>query len=676
MGDTDVSTQDNQTASGRGVAVGSRVGGGDVRGDGASDAGGSVGAGGAVGFGGLAGADDAGATAKSPHGAEVTILEPALWRQLGDTGGPASRAASWVALAARLIPGAHQAVVVLAGADGFAPAAFWPTGEPPRDLLMAAVEAALEQRAGAVRLGRVRGPTREAAVALPLLAGGELIGAAAVVLAGAEDAHLRLAMRQLQWGAGWLRAGGRMGDGQPGDGAAGSASRQVLELLGAVVEETGFRAAAQRAVTELATRFGCDRVSLGLSHGGTMRVEAISHSAMVEQRSNDTAKLADAMAEAVDQRAILRFPPTAEDAQAPLARHAQEQLAAFAGAAILTIPLVQQDCAIGALLLERPGARPLSGEEIARLDVLAAMAGPVLLEKWRDDRWLVAKAVESVTGQCRMLFGPTHAGRKLVILALLLLAVVASTWHGEYHVIAQARLEGSIRRGVVSGLDGFLREAPVRAGDQVRAGQVLAMLDDRDLTLERLRWSTERQQRVQELERAIGERRRADTNILQAELDQADAQLALADAQLARTRIVAPFDALVVAGDHSQSIGGAVRRGDLLFELAPLNNWRVVLDVEEAQVADAQPGQHGKLVVTAMPYQSLDFTVTRVTPVARIEDGRSVFRVEGALAESSPRLRPGMQGVGRIEIGERLMVWIWTRRIAEQVRLLFWQLVP
>jgi hypothetical protein len=74
-----------------------------------------------------------------------------------------------------------------------------------------------------------------------------------------------------------------------------------------------------------------------------------------------------------------------------------------------------------------------------------------------------------------------------------------------------------------------------------------------------------------------------------------------------------------------------------------------------------------------MPYQSLDFTVTRVTP---IEDGRSVFRVEGALAEPSPRLRPGMQGVGRTEIGERLMVWIWTRRIAEQMRLLFWQLVP
>ncbi len=327
-------------------------------------------------------------------------------------------------------------------------------------------------------------------------------------------------------------------------------------------------------------------------------------------------------------------------------------------------------------MLERPGARPLSDTEIARLDVLAALVGPVLAEKWRDDRWIATKVGESVASQTRLLLGPTHIARKLVMLAMVLLAVLAGTWRGEYHIISEARLEGTIRRSIVSGLDGFLREAPVRAGDRVHAGDLLAALDDRDLTLERLRWTTERQQRGFELERAIGDRRRAETNILQAQVAQADAQVALADAQLARTRFVAPFDALVVAGDHSQSIGGAVRRGDVLFELAPLTDWRVMLDVDESQVADVQPGQKGKLVIAAMPYHDLDFTVTRVTPVAEVKDGRSVFRVEAALAEASPRLRPGMQGVGRIEAGERLMSWVWTRRIIEQVRLLFWQVVP
>jgi hypothetical protein len=615
--------------------------------------------------------ETAGPDARDADADGVAILEPALWRRLDATDAAETRAAAWAALAARLIPAARQTAVVLAGPGGFVPAALWPAGEPASALLMAAVEAALEQRTGSVRLARVRGPDREAAVALPLLDGSAVRGAAAVSLAGADEAALRLAMRQLHWGAGWLRAATA-----PDAGETDAGARQVLDLLGTMVEETAFRPAAQRLVTEVATRFACDRVSIGLMRRGRLRVVAISHSANVDARSGDVGLLAEAMEEAVDQRAILRFPPTDADAREPLARHAQQQLAAPSRTAILTIPLVQQDRVIGALLLERPGARPTTAEEIAQLDLLAAMAGPVLWEKWREDRWLIAKAIESAGNQLRRMLGPAHAGRKLALLALLLLAIAAGTWRGVYQIGAQARIEGSIQRSIVAGIDGFLRAAPVRAGDRVHAGDLLAQLDDRDLTLERLRWSTERQMRQAELERAIGERRRAETNILQAQLDQADAQVALADAQLARTRITAPFDALVVAGDHSQSIGGVVRRDDVLFELAPLDNWRVVLEVEEAQIADAEPGQHGTLVLTAMPYQSLDFIVTRVTPVAQVKDGTAVFRVEAALRDGSPRLRPGMQGIGRIEVGERLMLWIWTRRIAEQMRLLFWQVVP
>ena len=501
----------------------------------------------------------------------IAILEPALWRQLGEADGPAARASAWAALAARLIPGARLATVVLSGPAGFAPAALWPAGDSPSDLTMAAVEAALEQRAGAVRFGRVRGPAREAAVALPLLVGRDAVGAAAVSLSGAAEEQLRAAMRLLHWGAGWLRAGAAA----PRPADVGTAA--ILELLGATVEETGFRAAAQRAVTDLALRFGCDRVSLGFRRGAVTRIIAISHSAVVECRGDEAALLAAAMDEAIDQRAAIRFPPTDEDLRQPLARHAHEQLAAACGGGVLTAPLVRGDGIAGALLLEWPPARPLTDEDIARLDLTAALIGAILWERWREERWLIVKAAEAAASQVRMLIGPDHAARKLIALALLLLTIVGATWRGEYRVVAQARLEGSIQRDIVAGMDGFLREAPARAGDRVRKGDVLAVLDDRDLTLERLRWSTERQQRQLELERAIGEQKRAEANIIRAELDQAEAQVALADVMLARTRFVAPFDALVVSGDHNQSIGGAVRRGDVLYDLAPLDDWRVVL---------------------------------------------------------------------------------------------------
>jgi hypothetical protein len=504
---------------------------------------------------------------------------------------------------------------------------------------------------------------------LPLLVGNELRGAAAVALTAADEDRLRAAMRHLQWGAGWLRT-----DTAVAPDHSDAAQSPILDVLGAVVEEAGFHAAAQRAVTDLAVRFGCDRVSLGFRRGATVHVLAISHCAFVQRRGSEAALLAAAMEEAIDQRAILRFPPSDDDQREPLARHAQEQVAGLSNATVLTIPLTRGDDVVGALLLER--LAPLEREAIARLDVIAALLGPILWEKWREDRWLITKARETLCGNVRMLFGPDHVGRKLAALACVSLVVLGATWHVDYTVVAQARLEGAVRRSIVAPMDGFLRDAPVRAGDHVHAGEVLAQLDDRDLTLERLHWSAVRAQRVHELDRAVGEERRADANILHAELDQADAQLALADAQLARTRFVAPFDALVVSGDHSQNIGTAVRRGDVLFELAPLDNWRVVASVAEDQVGDVQPGQTGSLTAAAMPWQRLPFTVSRVTPIARVEDGETVFEVEATLEQSSPRLWPGMQGVARIDAGERLAAWVWTRRMLEKARLLVWQVMP
>ena len=73
-------------------------------------------------------------------------------------------------------------------------------------------------------------------------------------------------------------------------------------------------------------------------------------------------------------------------------------------------------------------------------------------------------------------------------------------------------------------------------------------------------------------------------------MEQADAQVALIEKQLSRVQVAAPFDAVVVSGDLSQSLGVPVERGDVLFELAPLRGYRVILEVEERDIGQLQVG--------------------------------------------------------------------------------------
>ena len=164
--------------------------------------------------------------------------------------------------------------------------------------------------------------------------------------------------------------------------------------------------------------------------------------------------------------------------------------------------------------------------------------------------------------------------------------------------------------------------------------------------------------------------------MVRAQIDQADAQIRLLDEQIARTKLKAPFDGLIVSGDLSQSVGGSVNRGQVLFEIAPLDGYRVILQVDERQVADLVPGQQGELLVAALPDEPFTLTVDKITPVAEARNGRNLFKVEGRLDRISPRLRPGMEGVAKVEIDERRLIAIWTRPLRDWARLWFWQWMP
>jgi hypothetical protein len=42
----------------------------------------------------------------------------------------------------------------------------------------------------------------------------------------------------------------------------------------------------------------------------------------------------------------------------------------------------------------------------------------------------------------------------------------------------------------------------------------------------------------------------------------------------------------------------------------------------------------------------------------------------------SERLRPGMEGVGKVEIGSRRLIWIWTHELIDWARLKLWSWLP
>ena len=334
------------------------------------------------------------------------------------------------------------------------------------------------------------------------------------------------------------------------------------------------------------------------------------------------------------------------------------------------------DTVLGALTFERSEGRLFDQEMIEQLEFAAALLGPVLEMKRRDDRLLVSKAAESFRNLVMKFVGPRHYAAKLIGLVLAGLFVFLSMAEGEYRVSAEAVLEGAVQRVMVAPINGYIHQAQARAGDVVKQDQVLFSIDDRDLRLEYLKWSSQKEQIDRRYRDALAARNPSEVNIFKAQLDQAEAQLDLLQEQIARTKVTAPFDGIVISGDLSQRLGSPVSRGEILLQIAPLNAYRVVLQVDERQIADLQPGQEGRLVLKALPRDEFVFVVEQITPVSEPFEGRNRFRVEARLTEDVELLRPGMEGSGKVMIDRRSLRWIWTHELVEWFKLWLWYWWP
>jgi RND family efflux transporter MFP subunit len=480
-----------------------------------------------------------------------------------------------------------------------------------------------------------------------------------------DQAELKVIGNLLGWGAEWLPIALKGAQDRRGY------SRDVFPLLAICLDQSDFQSLATTLVTQLAQRFNCQRVSLGLRKRRQTEVVVLSHSARFKQEANLLRSIALAMDEAIDQDGTVRY-PIPDDVRAGLS-YAHESLAKESGdGSILTLPFSHHDDMLGALTLERDSDKPFDDKAGDLLERTMAVISPVMLLMRREQMGFLQRASTGAVRSLKTLIGPAHYRLKLLAITFASLSLFFSVATGTWRVTADAVVEGRVQRAIAAPVDGFIATADARAGDVVEQGQLLGSLDDGDLNLERLKWATLRQQMISESREAVAEGNRAEVSIISARIDQADAELELLDEQLARTRITAPFSGVVIEGDLSQRLGAPVTRGEVLFQVAPMDDFRVVLKIDERDIAEVSEGKSGVLVLASMPDRQWPLRVDRITSVSTPEGGNNYFRVEASLPSSDVGLRPGMEGVGKVELGEARLIWIWSRELVAWLKLKTW----
>ncbi len=444
----------------------------------------------------------------------------------------------------------------------------------------------------------------------------------------------------------------------------------VLDLMVLINAEKRFLSAAMTFCNELASRHGCERVSLGWLEKGYIRLQSTSRADRFEKKTEAVQRLEAAMEEALDQNTEIVLPPS--EPGGAVQRDHRAYAEAYDVAHACSLPLRVDGEAVGTCTCERSSS-PFPETELRLLRLSCDQAARRLADLKRSDRWIGARLATSLREKLALLLGYQHTGAKVIAIVVAALLGVVFFGRFDYRVKAAAVLRTDDLVNLTAPFDGHLEKVLVRVGDAVSEGQELVSLDRTDLLLREAELVAEKTRYEREFEKAQGSGALADMRITTALRDQAAARLELARYQLDRAVIRALFSGVIVEGDLFEKLGSPVRQGDLLLKLGRMERLYAELEVNEADIHEITGGLKGEIALASRPQERFAARVTRVEPAAVAKEKKNVFVVKAAL--TGDRLdwwRPGMSGVARLGVGKRSLAWILTHRTLDFLRLRLW----
>ncbi len=446
---------------------------------------------------------------------------------------------------------------------------------------------------------------------------------------------------------------------------------KAMELLIAINQHDRFLSASLALCNTLTSQWNCERVSLGFLKGRFVRMRATSHTENFSRKQQLIQDIEAAMEECLDQDMEVAYPP---DAQATVIWRSSQALAQGHGAnAVLSLPFRREGEAKAVVTLERPGDLPFDERDTEALRLAVDLCTPRLLGLHQRDRWFGARFFAGLRRMFALIFGAKHTWIKLIILAVIGLVIFAVYKEGEYRAQASFVFKPAAQRSICAPFDGYVKSVGVEIGDEVqRNSTIMAILDTTELELQLASAKAEEFRYRTEADAYSRSYEEARASIALSEAEGVVAQINLIEYMISQSQIFCPVPGVVVAGEMKERIGSPVKTGEILFQVTDINAIEAELYVPEDLVQEIAAGYKGFLATASYPEQRIGFTVERISPVAEVVNNRNVFKVRALLDRHESWMRPGMEGVGKVDLGQRRYIWIWSRKIVNWIRMKLW----
>jgi RND family efflux transporter MFP subunit len=210
-------------------------------------------------------------------------------------------------------------------------------------------------------------------------------------------------------------------------------------------------------------------------------------------------------------------------------------------------------------------------------------------------------------------------------------------------------------------VDGVVRQVYVREGDHVQRGQVLADLEDWDYRAALAGAQAKYQTANMEMNRALAANDGAQAGIQGVQARYWASEVERARERLERTHLRALMDGWVTTPHVEDLTGRHLAVGDTLAEVADSSQARVDVAIDESEISLLHSGAPAAIKVEGFPTHTFRGNVAVVSPKSQAEGDARFFYARVEVPNPDARLRPGMQGRGKISVGWRPIGYVFFR---------------
>lgn len=519
-------------------------------------------------------------------------------------------------------------------------------------------------------------------VCAPLLElhSGDADGAIGILIDGPEETAASVAQRlaTLMTVAASLRAG-CSANRQPG-GAGSDAESHELQRLSRASQFGSVREFAFTMVNSLCSRFLCEQVAFGSVAKQRVEVLAVSGLAEIKASSPGVLAIRQAMEECVDHKVVTGWQQEPKDITAsgeskevssPGLLH--RQWAQECGdSSVISLPLIHDDRVIGVVSLRNSAQRPFTTADRSQLERLCGQfVAPVQLIE-AASRPITKQMTVAVGKVVETSFRRGAWGRWVALLLFLMGISWFSMGTTQFQPRCTCRVAPETTLHFTAPFQSKLEKVHVHAGDDVKAGQVLAEFEARDLQLEFESLAGELSTREVDVRTALQENDVDKATLYQAQADVLRTQALAVENRLQRARLVASADGRIIQCDSRELTGQVFAQGDPVLQLAPHGGLVLKLHVPDSIATNVEPGQTGTFASAARPDTPLSFRIHQMNSAAEVVDGANVFVAEAEIMEPPAWLKVGMEGTVRIDGSLQPVWWVATHSAIDWLRMRFW----